>query len=74
MLHNHGLLTVGDTIADAFLALHLRDPCTIQVRAQAGGGPLRLIGEEILASARDFSRVATKGLGGEMRGRPCCVA
>lgn len=65
MLHNHGLLTVGDTIADAFLSLYtFESACTIQVRAQAGGGALRLIGPEILASALDFSKAATKGMGG----------
>src|SRR3954467_760861 len=38
MLRNHGLLTVGPTIADAFLAMYLFEAtCAIQVRAQAGG-------------------------------------
>jgi len=65
MLHNHGLLTVGETVADAFMWLYtFETACAIQVRAQAGGGGLRMIGPEILSSAREFSRAATKGLGG----------
>src|ERR1044072_3833310 len=37
MLRNHGLLTVGQTVADAFLLMYLFEAtCMIQVRAQAG--------------------------------------
>ncbi len=39
ILPNHGLLTVGRSIADAFLAMYtLERACEIQVKAQAGGG------------------------------------
>ena len=38
MLRNHGLLTVGRTIADAFLAMYaFESACQIQIAAQAGG-------------------------------------
>jgi ribulose-5-phosphate 4-epimerase/fuculose-1-phosphate aldolase len=38
MLRNHGLLTVGKTVADAFLAMYfLECACRIQIDAQAGG-------------------------------------
>jgi ribulose-5-phosphate 4-epimerase/fuculose-1-phosphate aldolase len=38
VLRNHGLLTVGKTIADAFMNMHrLESTCQIQVSAQAGG-------------------------------------
>ncbi|RTZ43412.1 class II aldolase/adducin family protein [Candidimonas sp. SYP-B2681] len=38
ILRNHGLLTVGLTMADAFQAMHrLEAACMVQVRAQAGG-------------------------------------
>src|SRR5450755_1194041 len=41
LLKNHGLLTVAENVADAFLLLYLfESACTIQVRAQAGGGEL----------------------------------
>jgi ribulose-5-phosphate 4-epimerase/fuculose-1-phosphate aldolase len=38
ILRNHGLLTVGETVADAFVAMYyLEASCAIQVRAQVGG-------------------------------------
>ncbi len=43
ILRNHGLLTVGRTVADAFLAMHaLERACEIQVAAQAGGELLHI--------------------------------
>jgi ribulose-5-phosphate 4-epimerase/fuculose-1-phosphate aldolase len=39
MLRNHGLLTLAESIPDAFLFMYLFEAaCMIQVRAQAGGG------------------------------------
>ena len=41
MLRNHGLLTTGTSVAEAFLAMYVFEAaCMIQVRAQAGGGEL----------------------------------
>lgn len=38
ILRNHGLLTVGETAADAFMAMYsLESACQIQLSAQAGG-------------------------------------
>ena len=38
ILRNHGLLTVGETVSDAFVSMYyLEQSCAIQVRAQAGG-------------------------------------
>ena len=38
ILHNHGLLTVGRSVPDAFLAMYfLEMSCQIQISAQAGG-------------------------------------
>jgi ribulose-5-phosphate 4-epimerase/fuculose-1-phosphate aldolase len=49
MLRNHGLLTVGPTIADAFLRMYTFEAsCMIQVRAQSGGSELIPIGKPIL--------------------------
>ncbi|MEP6823444.1 MAG: class II aldolase/adducin family protein, partial [Ramlibacter sp.] len=43
MLRNHGLLTVGKTIADAFLSMYIfENTCRIQIDAQ-GGGDLNMI-------------------------------
>jgi len=65
MLRNHGLLTVGASIADAFLAMYVfQSACAIQVRAQAGRGELVPIDEKILAGARAQAGQVTRGLGG----------
>jgi ribulose-5-phosphate 4-epimerase/fuculose-1-phosphate aldolase len=65
MLRNHGLLTVGPTIADAFLNMYLFETvCTIQVRAQAGGGALTEVDPRIIAGAREQARQVTRGVGG----------
>src|SRR3989449_2486835 len=49
ILRNHGLLTVGETVADAFVAMYfLESSCAIQVRAQSGGGELIPVGKEVL--------------------------
>jgi ribulose-5-phosphate 4-epimerase/fuculose-1-phosphate aldolase len=51
ILRNHGLLTVGETVADAWVAMYyLEASCAIQVRAQAGG-ELISVPQEILAQA-----------------------
>ncbi|HYE70964.1 MAG TPA: class II aldolase/adducin family protein [Aquabacterium sp.] len=64
MLRNHGLLTVGPTIPDAFLAMYMFETvCTIQVRAQAGGGEFTQVHPEIIATAGEQSRVVTRGQG-----------
>lgn len=65
MLRNHGLLTVGETIADAFQAMYIFETtCLIQVRAQAGGGELISIPQPILDGAKQQAKLVTKGLGG----------
>jgi ribulose-5-phosphate 4-epimerase/fuculose-1-phosphate aldolase len=65
MLRNHGLLTVGASIADAFLSMYtFESACQIQLAAQAGGGELRMIAPEILDSAAEALRVQTSGMGG----------
>ena len=64
MLRNHGLLTLGRSIPDAFLAMYLFETvCTIQVRAQAGGGDLISVDPRIIATAAEQARVATRGVG-----------
>ncbi|MGP0015261.1 class II aldolase/adducin family protein [Pseudomonas sp.] len=65
MLRNHGLLTVGRTIADGFLAMYIfESACQIQIAAQAGGGDLLPIDPRILEGVADAARVQTEGLGG----------
>ena len=65
MLRNHGLLTVGNTTADAFLMMYnLQRSCEIQIHAQAGGGELIYIPGPILEGIGEQAKAATKGLGG----------
>jgi ribulose-5-phosphate 4-epimerase/fuculose-1-phosphate aldolase len=67
MLRNHGLLTVGNTPADAFLLMYMFEAaCMIQVRAQAGGADLISIGQPILAGTKAAARQVTRGLGGAL--------
>ena len=67
MLRNHGLLTVADSVPDAFLAMYLFEAaCTIQIRAQAGGGELVPVDARILAGAQQQGRDATRGAGGAL--------
>ena len=67
ILPNHGLLTVGPSVADAFLAMFvLQRACEIQVLAQSGGGELIPIPKPVLDGARAQSAQVTRGLGGKL--------
>jgi ribulose-5-phosphate 4-epimerase/fuculose-1-phosphate aldolase len=64
MLRNHGLLTVGRTVAEAFVAMYFFEAsCMIQVRAGAGGQPLRRIGREVLEGSAASWETVTRGAG-----------
>jgi ribulose-5-phosphate 4-epimerase/fuculose-1-phosphate aldolase len=64
MLRNHGLLTVGKTIADAFLSMYIfESTCQIQIGAQAGGA-LTHVDPRIVHGVAESMRVQTGGLGG----------
>ena len=64
ILHNHGLLTVGLSVADAFLFMFtLQRACEIQVQAQAGG-ELVTVDDRIVAGVRANVAAVTKGMGG----------
>ena len=65
MLSNHGLLTVGKSIADAFLNMYtFENTCRIQVDAQAGGGELTHVNPLIVKGVGEAMRVQTGGKGG----------
>jgi ribulose-5-phosphate 4-epimerase/fuculose-1-phosphate aldolase len=67
ILRNHGLLTVGNTVADAFLSMFLLErACRIQILAQSGGGRLTPIAKEILAQIPAQEAVVTKGGPGKL--------
>lgn len=64
MLRNHGLLTVGKTIADAFLSMYIFETtCQIQIAAQAGGA-LTHVNPLIVKGVAEAMRVQTSGTGG----------
>jgi ribulose-5-phosphate 4-epimerase/fuculose-1-phosphate aldolase len=63
MLRNHGLLTVGTTVAEAFMAMQrFEAACMAQVRAQAGGGELIHIPDSVLQQAKQqFTQIGQAG-------------
>ena len=64
MLRNHGLLTCGRTIPNAFLAMYTFEAaCQIQLAAQAGG-ELVQVHPQIVQGVGEAMRVQTGGLGG----------
>jgi len=67
MLRNHGLLTVANSVPEAFLLMYLfESACTIQVRAQAGGGELVRVDPRIIAGAQAQARQVTRNAGGAL--------
>jgi len=59
ILRNHGLLTVGATTAEAFLAMYILErACKIQILAQSGGSELHPVAEPIIdLTAKQLSAV-----------------
>ena len=63
MLRNHGLLTVGKTIPDAFLSMYtFENTCRIQIDAQAGGELIH-VNPKIVEGIGAVMKVATAGMG-----------
>jgi len=66
MLRNHGLLTVGKSIADAFLNMYLfENTCRIQLDAQAGG-ELVYVNPQILQGVAAAVKTVTVGQGANL--------
>ncbi|NJN47088.1 MAG: class II aldolase/adducin family protein [Candidatus Competibacteraceae bacterium] len=66
MLRNHGLLTVGASIAEAFVSMYFFEAtCMIQVRAQAGGELIHL-SPPIVEAAQEQWKQVTRGAGGNL--------
>ncbi len=66
MLRNHGLLTVGRTIPDAFLHMYtFENTCRIQIDAQAGG-ELVHVNPAILQGLSTVMKTATAGMGANL--------
>lgn len=67
ILRNHGLLTTGTTIADAFLLMYvLETACQIQIMAQSSGGELIHVPLPIVEGIQAQAEQVTKGLGGAL--------
>ncbi len=66
VLRNHGLLTVGRNIPEAFLRMYtFENACRIQIDAQAGG-ELVTVDPAILQGLGEVMKVATAGQGPEI--------
>jgi len=66
VLRNHGLLTVGRNIPEAFLAMYtFENTCRIQIDALAGGGEVVQVNPAILDGVAHAMKVQTSGLGGQ---------
>lgn len=67
VLRNHGLLTIGPTIADAFLMMYaLETACQTQIMAQSGGGELVQVPAPIVAGMKAQVQEVTRGMGGKL--------
>ncbi|MDA1064246.1 MAG: class II aldolase/adducin family protein, partial [Proteobacteria bacterium] len=67
ILRNHGLLTTGVTIADAFLMMYvLETACQTQILAQSGGCELIQVSPAIVAVIQVQAEKVTRGLGGAL--------
>ena len=67
ILRNHGLLTVGETIPDAFLFMYaLETACQIQIAAQSGGRALVQVHPAIVDGIKAQVEAVTRGMGGEL--------
>lgn len=67
MLRNHGLLTVGESVAEAFLGMHrFEAACMAQIRAQSGGAALIDIPDAILGRAREQLAQVRNGRGASL--------
>ena len=66
ILRNHGLLTVGATVADAFVNMYyLEASCQIQVRAQSGGGELISVPKEVMDKGYANATASQRKNGGQ---------
>lgn len=67
ILRNHGLLTVGPSVAAAFQVMYtLERACQIQLAAQAGGAELTRVTDEVMGGVREATRIVRVGRGDEL--------
>jgi ribulose-5-phosphate 4-epimerase/fuculose-1-phosphate aldolase len=64
VLRNHGLLTVGQTVGEAFVWMYsLQRACETQLLAQSGGAPLVHVDPRIVAGVKANIDAVTRGMG-----------
>lgn len=64
ILRNHGLLTVGATVGEAFVRMWaLQRACEAQLLAQSGGAPLVHVDPRIVGGVKANIEVVTRGMG-----------
>lgn len=67
ILRNHGLLTVGPSVAAAFQGMYtLERACQIQLAAQSGGAELIPVTDEVMGGVRDATRIVRVGRGDDL--------
>ena len=67
ILRNHGLLTTGPTIADAFLMMYaLETACQTQLLAQSSGSELIKVPQPIVEGMQAQAEQVLQGLGGSL--------
>lgn len=67
ILRNHGLLTTGPTIADAFLLMYaLETACQVQLLAQGASEDLIQVPQPIVDGIQAQAETVLKGLGGQL--------
>ena len=65
ILRNHGLLTCGPSVADAFLYMYiLEKACEVQILAQSGGAELLRVPQPIVDGIRKQAKVVLRQSGG----------
>ncbi|MEP6706246.1 MAG: class II aldolase/adducin family protein [Pyrinomonadaceae bacterium] len=67
ILRNHGLLTVGNTVAEAFLSMFILErACKIQILAQSGGAEVLSVPDPILERVSSQLNAVTVGQGSQL--------
>ncbi|MDX1456673.1 MAG: class II aldolase/adducin family protein [Marinobacter sp.] len=67
ILRNHGLLTTGGSVADAFLGMYiLQRACEVQIQALSGNRPMTPVPDGIVDTIRQQAEQVTKGMGGKL--------
>lgn len=67
ILRNHGTLTLGSSVANAFLSMFvLERACRIQIMAQSGNSDLVCVPQAIVDGISQQAAQVTKGLGGSL--------